>query len=221
MDRPRLRTVTCTSVAQGGPLTRTGQASCDPDGPGYAPGVLTVVSWFAARKSRKPIVQLVADNLRPEPTLLALLADRYTSESSLRPFAPLAEKLGDRMHVLVLAEWPQPDRERDGEALLRSLGVSREAWPMLLRDEDDDARFAVVLHKGRPAALINLFFRELPLGSGGPEDEQLRAWEDEALRKLETLLSRLLPPQPASAPRPPPPPDPGPSRDRFELIELD
>jgi len=109
--------------------------------------VLTVVSWFAARKSRRPIVQLVADNLRPEPTLLALLADRYTSESSLRPFAPLAEKLGDRMHVLVLAEWPQPDRERDGEALLRSLGVSREAWPMLLRDEND-ARFAVVLHRG-------------------------------------------------------------------------
>src|SRR5712671_6043577 len=145
--------------------------------------VLTVVSFSAARKSRTPITQLVADHLRPEPTLLALLADR-----------------------------PQEERERDGEALLRSLGVSREAWPMLLRDEDDDARFAVVLHKGRPAALINLFFRELPLGSGGPEDEQLRAWEDEALRKLETLLSRLLPPQPASAPRPPPPPDPGPSR---------
>src|SRR5712691_63561 len=100
--------------------------------------VLTVVSFSAARKSRTPITQLVADHLRPEPTLLALLADRYTSESSLRPFAPLADK-------------------------------------------------------------------------------QLRAWEGEALRKLETLLSRLLPPQPASAPRPPPPPDPGPSRDRFEL----
>jgi len=184
--------------------------------------VLTVVSWFAARKSRKPIVQLVADNLRPEPTLLAFLADRYTSESSLRPFAPLAEKLGDRMHVLVLAEWPQPDRERDGEALLRSLGVSREAWPMLLRDEDD-ARFAVVLHRGRPVALINLFIRELPRGSGGPEDEQLRAWEDEALRKLEALLSRLspLPPEADRSPAPQRPPDPGPSRDRFELIELD
>src|SRR6266849_9270530 len=202
MDRPRLRTVTCTSVAQGGPLTRTGQASCDPDGPGYAPGVLTVVSWFAARKSRKPIVQLVADNLRP--------------------FAPLAEKLGDRMHVLVLAEWPQPDRERDGEALLRSLGVTREAWPMLLRDEDD-ARFAVVLHRGHPVALINLFLRELPRGSGGPEDEQLRAWADEALRKLEELLSRLSPqpPEAGRAPAPQRPPDPGPSRDRFELIELE
>jgi hypothetical protein len=184
--------------------------------------VLTVVSWFTARKARKPIVQLVADHLRPEPTLLALLADRYTSESSLRPFAPLAERLGDRMHVLVLAEWPQKDREQDGATLLRSLAVSPEAWPMLLRDEDD-ARFAVVLHRGRPVALINLFLRELPRGTGGPEDEQVRAWEDEALRKLETLLSRLspLPPELAPAPAPQRPPDPGPSRDRFELIELD
>src|SRR5438477_1438653 len=106
--------------------------------------VLTVVSFSAARRSRTPIARLVADHLRPEPTLLAFLADRYTSESSLRPFAPLADKLGDRMHVLVLAEWPQEERERDGEALLRSLAVSPEAWPMLLRDEDE-ARFAVVL----------------------------------------------------------------------------
>jgi hypothetical protein len=185
--------------------------------------VLTVVSWSTAKKSRTPIVQLVAENLRPEPTLLALLADRYTSESSLRPFAPLSEKLRDRMHVLVLAEWPQEDRERDGATLLGSLGVSREAWPMLLRDEDD-ARFALVLHRGRPVALINLFFRELPQGKGGPEEEELRAWEEEAVRKLEALLSRLspLPPQAGSAPAAPQAaPASGPSRDRFELIELD
>jgi len=183
--------------------------------------VLTVVSFSAARRSRTPLPQLVADHLRPEPTLLALLSDRYTSESSLRPFAPLADKLGSRMHVLVLAEWPQPERERDGEALLRTLGVSREAWPMLLRDEDD-TRFAVVLHRGRPVALINLFFRELPQGSGGSEEQELLAWEDEALRKLEALLSRLsLPPEAARPAAPPPPPDAGPSRDRFELIELD
>jgi len=186
------------------------------------PAVLNVLSWSVARKSRTPIVQLVADHLRPDPTLFALLADRYTSESSLRPFAPLAEKLRDRMHVLVLAEWPQPDRERDGEILLRSLGVSPEAWPMLLRDEDD-ARFAVVLHRGRPVALINLFFRELPYGSGSPEDEELRACEEEALRKLEALLSRLSPLPPDAAPPPVPrhDPDPSPRRDRFELIELD
>src|SRR5215510_2241446 len=107
------------------------------------------------------------------------------------------------IHVLVLAEWPQPERERDGEALLRSLGVSREAWPMLLRDEDD-TRFAVVLHRGKPVALLNLFFRELPQGSGGAEEQEVRAWEDEALRKLEALLSRLSLPPEAGRPAPPP-----------------
>jgi hypothetical protein len=93
---------------------------------------------------------------------------------------------------------------------------------MLLRDEDD-ARFALVLHRGRPVALINLFFRELPHGSHTPEDEELRAWEDEALRKLESLLSRLSPLPPESAPPTVPrhEPEPSPRRDRFELIELD
>src|SRR5882762_9259317 len=191
MDRPRLRRVTCTEGRR--VARRPGRVKPAATGrSGLCSGRADRRLWFTARKSRKPIVQLVADHLRPEPTLFALLADRYTSESSLRPFAPLAEKLGDRMHVLVLAEWPQEDRERDGETLLRSLGVSREAWPMLLRDEDD-ARFAVVLHRGRPVALINLFFRELPQGSGGAQEEEVRAWEDEALRKLEALLSRLSP----------------------------
>jgi len=184
--------------------------------------VLTVVSISSARRSRTQLTQLVSSQLRPEPTLLALLSDRYTSESSLRPFAPLADQLDPRMHVLVLAEWPQAERERDGEALLRSLGVTREAWPMLLRDEDD-TRFAVVLHRGKPVALINLFFREVPQGSGGAEEEAVRSWEEEALRKLESLLSRLspLPPETTRAAPRPAPPDPGPSRDRFELIELD
>ncbi len=93
---------------------------------------------------------------------------------------------------------------------------------MLLRDEDD-ARFALVLHRGRPVALINLFFRELPHGSRTPEDEELRAWEDEALRKLESLLSRLspLPPDAPAPSAPHPEPAPSPRRDRFELIELD
>jgi len=184
--------------------------------------VLTVVSWFAARKSRKPVVELVAELLRPEPTLFALLADRYTSESSLRPFAPLAERLGDRMHVLLLAEWPQEERERDGQALLQSLGVSREAWPMLLRDEDD-ARFALVLRRRQPVALINLFFRERPRDADDRDDHELLAWEDEAQRKLETLLSRLspLPPDAPNRPALQRPTEPGPSRDRFELIELE
>ena len=187
--------------------------------------------------------------LRPEPTLFAILADRYTNESSLRPFAPLADELGNRMNVLLLAEWPQDERERDGEALLTRLGVAREAWTMLLRDEDGDTRFAVVLRRKQPVALINLFFRERRQGGTEREDEELRAWENEALAKLEGLLSRLspLPPEPQRGLAPDQhdflstgvcrkcgqglgtllgcgvqrPPEPGPKRDRFELIELE
>jgi hypothetical protein len=211
--------------------------------------VLTVLSWFAARKSRKPLVELVMQQLRPEPTLFAFLADRYTNESSLRPFAPLADRLGDRMHVLVLAEWPQDERERDGALLLARLGVSRETWPTLLRDEQGDTRFAVVLRRKQPVALINLFFRERRQGGREREDDELCAWEEEARRKLEGLLSRLSPllPDPPRALAPDQhdflstgicrkcgqgvgtllacgvqrPAEAGPSRDRFELIELE
>jgi len=215
---------------------------------GYPSPVLTVLSWFAARRSRKSLRDIVSGELRPAPTLLAMLSDRYTNEDNLRPFAPLAEQLGDRMHVFLLAEWPQDERERDGDALLRSLGLSAEARPLLLRDEGD-SRMAVVLRQRQPIALINLFFRERKLGVGDREDEELRAWEGEALGKLEQLLVRL-------PPQPPPPPralldaehdwlstglcrkcgqgagtllgcgvkkieDPAPRRDRFQLIELD
>jgi hypothetical protein len=217
--------------------------------PRYALAMLTVLSWFAARKSRRPAADLVIEELRSEPTLFAILADRYTNESSLRPFAPLAEKLGDRMHVFVLAEWPQEERERDGEAILTRLGVSREAWPMLLRDEDADTRFAMVLRRKQPVALINLFFRERSQSGREREDDELRAWEDEAFRKLEALLARLspLPPEPPRALAAGQhdflstgvcrkcgqgvgtllacgvqrPADSGPTRDRFELIELE
>jgi hypothetical protein len=225
--------------------------ACRPEGvkARYADAVFTVLSWFAARKSRKPLVELVMDELRPEPTLFAILADRYTNESSLRPFAPLAEQLADRMHVLLLAEWPQDERERDGAALLTRLGVSRETWPMLLRDEQGDTRFAMVLRRRQPVALINLFFRERRQGGREREDDELRAWEEKARRKLEELLSRLspLPPEPVRALARDEhdflstglcrkcgqgagtllacgaqrPVEAGPSRDRFELIELD
>jgi hypothetical protein len=211
--------------------------------------VITVLSWFAARLARKPLQEQVAALLRPEPTLFAFLADRYSSETSLRPFAPLADRLADRMHVLLLAEWPQEERERDGEALLGWLGVSREAWPMLLRDEDEETRMAVVLRQRQPIALINLFFKERRRGVGDEIDRELCAWEDEAAEKLEALLAKL-------SPVPPPPPralregehdwmsnglcrrcgqgagtllgcgtkrapEEGPRRDRFELIELE
>jgi hypothetical protein len=211
--------------------------------------MLTVLSWYAARKSRRPAVDLVLEELRPEPTLLAILADQYTNESSLRPFAPLADKLGERMHVLLLAEWPQAERERDGEAVLSRLGVAREAWPMLLRDEIGDTRYAVVLRRKQPVALINLFFRERRQGGTDRIDDELRVWEAQAVEKLEGLLSRFspLPPEQPRALAPDQhdflstglcrkcgqgagtllgcgvqrPPEPGPNRDRFELIELD
>jgi hypothetical protein len=152
------------------------------------------------------------------------------------------------MHVLLLAEWPQQERERDGEAILSRLGASRETWPMLLRDEDD-TRFAIVLRRKQPIALVNLFFRERRQGIGDREDEELCAWEEQAFRKLDALLLRLspLPPEPPRALAPGEhdflstglcrkcgqgvgtllacgvqrQPEPGPSRDRFELIELD
>jgi hypothetical protein len=211
--------------------------------------VFTVLSWFAARKSRRPLIELVMEELRPEPTLFAMLADHYTNESSVRPFAPLADQLADRMHVLLLAEWPQEERERDGAAVLTRLGVSRETWPMLLRDEDGDTRFAVVLRRKQPVALINLFFRERRQGGREREDDELRAWEDLARQKLEGLLSRFspLPPEPARvlgadqhdflstglcrkcgqgvgtllACGVQRPSEVGPRRDRFELIELE
>jgi hypothetical protein len=211
--------------------------------------MLTVLSWYAARKSRRPLADLVLEELRAEPTLFAILADQYTNESSLRPFAPIADKLGERMQVLLLAEWPQDERERDGESVLARLGVAREAWPMLLRDEPGDTRFAVVLRRKQPVALINLFFRERRQGGMDRVDDELRAWEAQAVAKLEILLSRFspLPPEPPLALAPDQhdflstglcrkcgqgagtllgcgvhrPPEPGPSRDRFELIELD
>jgi hypothetical protein len=206
------------------------------------------MSWSTARRSRTPTADLVVEALGPEPTLFAMLADHYTNESSLRPFAPLADRLGERMHVLLLLEWPQPERERDGEAVLSRLGVSREARPMLLRDEND-TRFAVVLRRRQPIALINLFFRERRQGIADREDDELRAWEEEAFRKLDGLLLRLspLPPESPCALAPGEhdflstglcrkcgqgvgtllacgierTPEPAPSRDRFELIELD
>jgi hypothetical protein len=214
----------------------------------YARAVLTVLSWFGARRSRKPLEQLVAGELGPAPTLFAMLADRYTSETSLRPFAPLADRLGDRMHVLVLAEWPQEEREREGDALLRGLGLAADVRPLLLRDQSD-ARVAVVLRRRQPVALINLFFQERRQNVGDAIDDELCAWEAEALSKLESLLTRL-PPQPPEQPRALAPDehdflssglcrkcgegagsllgcrvrrvvDSGPRRDRFELIELD
>jgi hypothetical protein len=218
---------------------------------GYPCRVYTVIPWFAARRARKSLWQMLQPALTDQPTLLAVLRDKYTSEDKLRPFAPLAERFGGRLHVIVALEWEQGDREREGEAALRELGVAPEVRPRLLRD-DGPRRFALLLRQKQPAALVEVFFEERAHtaldGRPDPRGEEIAAREDEVARKIDELLVRLPPPAP-------PPPrtlqpgehdfspqglcrlcgqgratlvacagtkrDEGPRRDRFELIELD
>ena len=212
----------------------------------YLIGVLTVISWFAARKARRPLLELVQRALTPRPTLIALVSDQYTNEHHIRPFAPIADRLAGRLDVILAAEWNAADRAADGEALFRGLGLAEEARPRLLSDEGDE-RVALVVRQKEPIALIDLFFVERGRFDDAFEAE-LRAHEDAAVRKLEELLGRI-------PPQPPPPSrllrpgehdftvaglcrqcgqgsatllpcagtrrDEGPKRDRFELIELD
>jgi len=211
--------------------------------------VLTVISWFDARRSRKSLQELVARALTDKPTLLCIVSDKFTNADKLRPFVPLADRFGDRLHFILAAEWEEQDRERDGEALLRSLGLAKEQRPALLRDAGPERR-AVVLRQKQPIAILDLFFQERGRAlDGGPDprDAEFRELEDAIAAELDKLLVRL-PPQP-------PPPmrainkgehdftsggvchacgdgrstlricpgrkDEGPRRDRFELIELD
>jgi hypothetical protein len=213
--------------------------------------VLTVISWYTARRSRKQLHEWVARALTDKPTLLAVVSDKYTQEGHLRPFAPVAERFGDRLHVILAAEWDEEDRVRDGEVLLRGLGLEPNARHRLLHDEGK-ARTGVVLRQKQPVALIELFFEERGFttldGRPDPRASEIREREDHVVRQLEGLLVRLPPP--------PPPPsrilkpgehdfspqglcrfcgqgastlsacpgtkrDEGPKRDRFELIELD
>jgi hypothetical protein len=218
---------------------------------GYIQGVLTVISWYSARKSRKSLQELVLKALTDTPTLLAVVADKYTNEDHLRPFATVAERFGDRLHVILAAEWEQPDRERDGEALLRALGLAPAARPRLLRDAGK-TRTGLVLRAKQPIALIELFFEERAYttlsGQPDPRGEEMAAREGRVVQQLQELLVRL-------PPQPPPPPrmlqpgehdfspqglcricgegsstlaackgtkqDDSPPRDRFELIELE
>ncbi|MGZ6141794.1 MAG: hypothetical protein ACXWLM_00585, partial [Myxococcales bacterium] len=121
--------------------------------------MLTVISWYAARRSRRQLHEWVARALTDKPTLLAVVSDKYTQEAHVRPFAPLAERFGDRLHVILAAEWEQEDRERDGEVLFRQLGLAPEARRRVLRDEGK-TRLGVVLRQKQPIALIDLFFEE-------------------------------------------------------------
>lgn len=208
--------------------------------------VLTVISWFAARRSRRPLFELVQRALTNRPALIAVVSDQYTNEHNIRPFAPLAERLEGRMDVILAAEWRAEDRVQDGEALWRSLAVAPQVRPRLSADEGEQ-RLALVVRQKQPIALLELFFKERARVDDERERE-LAALEDAAVRKLEDLL-RLLPPQPPPPPRtlapgehdfsekglcrvcsagratlslcPGKPKDEGPRRDRFELIELD
>ena len=218
---------------------------------GYPSGVYTVIPWFGARRARKSLWQMLQPALTDRPTLLAVLRDKYTSEDKLRPFAPLADRFGGRLHVIVAAEWEQEDRDREGELALRHLGVAPEAWPLLLRDEGR-RRYALLLRQRQPVAVIEVFFEERAHttldGRPDPRGEEIAAREDEVAKKIDELLVRLPPP-------PPPPPrtlragehdfspqglcrlcgqgrasllacpgtqrEEAPRRDRFELIELD
>jgi hypothetical protein len=213
--------------------------------------VYTVIPWFAARRSRKSLGQMLQASLTDRPTLLAIVADKYTSEDKLRPFAPLAERFAGRLHVILAAEWEQEDRERDGDAALRELRLPPEARRRLLRDEGR-RRVALLLREKRPVALIEVFFEERADfaldGRPDPRAEEIAAREEEVARRIDEALVRLPPPAPP-APRALQPGEhdfspqglcrfcgqgcstliscPGtkreetPARDRFELIELD
>ena len=210
--------------------------------------MLTVISWYAARRSRKPLVEWVQRVLTDKPTLLAIVSDRYTQESQLRPFAPVAERFGDRLHVILAAEWDQEDRERDGEVALRQLGLAPTGRHRVLHDEGK-VRTGLVLRQKQPVALIELFFEERRFttfdGRPDPRGAEIGAREDHVVRQLEDLLVRLPPPAPRllqpgehdfSAQGlcrfcgqgkstlsicPGTKRDDGPRRDRFQLIELD
>lgn len=213
--------------------------------------MLTVISMYAARRSRRTLSEWIQRALTDKPTLLAIVSDQYTQEAHLRPFVPLSERFEGRLDVILAAEWKAEDRETEGEAALRQLGLAPEARRRLLHDEGK-ARAAVVLRQKQPVALIDLFFEERGFttmdGRPDPRGDEIRAREDAVARKLEDLIGRLPPPAP-------PPPrilqpgehdfspqglcrfcgqgrstllacpgtrrDEGPRRDRFELIEID
>jgi hypothetical protein len=218
---------------------------------GYPLRVYTVIPWFAARRARKSLGQVLQAALGEGPTLLAILGDKYTNQDRLRPFAPLAERFQGRLHVILAAEWEQEDRERQGEAALRELGVAPEARRRMLRDEGR-ARVALLLRQKQPVALVELFFEERAFvgldGQPDPRAAEIAAREDEVARRIDEALVRLPPPAPPPSRTLQPGEhdftpqglcrfcgqgrstllacpgtrrDEDPPRDRFELIELD
>jgi hypothetical protein len=161
--------------------------------------VYTVIPWFAARRARKSLGQLLQAALDDAPTLLAILGDKYTNQDRLRPFAPLAERFQGRLHVILAAEWERDDREQQGEAALSALGVEPSARRRLLRDEGGK-RFALLLRQKQPVGLLEVFFEERAFvgldGRPDPRAEEIAAREDLVARRIEEALVRLPPPAP-------------------------
>src|ERR1700694_5597632 len=87
-----VRAVQSVRVAPRGPVARGDLRGGS--GVRYSQPVLTVISWYAARRSRRQLHEWVARALTDKPTLLAIVSDKYTQEGHLRPFAPVAERLG-------------------------------------------------------------------------------------------------------------------------------
>ncbi len=166
---------------------------------------LKVITWYGARRLRKSMQKLVMDELTDKPTVLCIVSEMFTQEHHIRPFAPLAERFDGRIEFLLCAEWQQEAREKDGEPLLAALGVAREAWPRLLRDEGD-VRVGVVLRAKQPIALIDLYFAERapngPLYADDGRELIFSTREERAATQLSQLLTRL----PAQPPPPPPAP---------------
>jgi hypothetical protein len=165
----------------------------------------TVFTWYGARRARRSLLELVRRELTDRPTILAVLEDKFTQESHVRPFQPLAERFGERLHVILCAEWDPPERRLEGEQLLRGLGVADDQLDALLTDEGEIRR-ALLLRTKQPVALLDLYFvergysRENGLVDGREPLFQER--EDRAAQELERLLAWPAPP-PLLLPPPP------------------
>jgi hypothetical protein len=147
----------------------------------------------------------VLAELTDKPTLLAIVSEMYTQEHHIRPFMPLAERFAGRLEIILCAEWPQAEREKEGESLLAALALAPEARPRLLRDEGD-VRVGVVLRAKQPVALIDLYFAERappsPLYADDGREVIFTSREERVAIELSQLLTRL----PAQPPAPPPAP---------------
>ena len=162
----------------------------------------TVLTWYGARRARKPLHELVRFELTDRPTLLALVGDKFTQESHIRPFRPLAERFGERLHVILCAEWEEEDRARDGAALFKALGVAPDLVPRLLCD-DGELRCGVFLKQRLPVALVDLYFveRGAPTSTGMDDGREpyFLAREEVVAREVERLMARAVPPQALAA----------------------